>query len=189
MMQIVNWLNNNQGFTMSILTLVYVIATIVIVIYNRKSIQELQKTREQESRPYLFAYLQKDPRDMCFYFRIKNYGKSGGKIENIQVSPQLKFIGEKNVGEFLNNVILAPNHMIQLILLEQAEETRKNTYDVVIKYQPINNSNKSYEEEYTLIMQYTSQMGYTDSKTSSLSESENALKNIANCLDSIRNNI
>lgn len=51
----VNWLNSNQGFFMSILTLVYVMATIIIVIYNRKSIQELQKTREEESRPYIYT--------------------------------------------------------------------------------------------------------------------------------------
>lgn len=68
---IVNWLNSNQGFAMSILTLVYVVATIVIVIYNRKSIKELQKTREEESRPYIFAYLHRDPRDFHFSFRVK----------------------------------------------------------------------------------------------------------------------
>ena len=45
----IDWLNSNQGFVMSILTLVYVLATIIIVIYNRKAIQELQKTREEES--------------------------------------------------------------------------------------------------------------------------------------------
>jgi hypothetical protein len=83
----INWLNNNQGFTMSVLTLVYVLATIVIVIYNRKSIRELQKTREEESRPYIFACLHRDPRDVYFYFRIKNYGKTGGEIESIIVSP------------------------------------------------------------------------------------------------------
>ena len=37
----VDWLNDNQGFVRSVLTLVYVVATIVIVIYNRKSIRGL----------------------------------------------------------------------------------------------------------------------------------------------------
>ena len=31
------WLNDNQGFVMSVLTLVYVVATICILISNRKS--------------------------------------------------------------------------------------------------------------------------------------------------------
>ena len=183
----VNWLNSNQGFVMSVLTFVYVLATIVIVIYNRKSIKEFQKTREEESRPYIFAHLHKDPRDICFYFRIKNYGKTGGKIESIEISPKLKFVGDKDIGEFLNNVILAPNQILQFILPERNEETAKKTYDVNIKYHQINDSKKSYEEKYSLLTQYSSQMGYTDSNSSNLSSDENSLKNIANYLDCIRN--
>lgn len=189
MLEIVNWLNNNQGFAMSVLTLVYVIATIIIVIYNHKSIKELQNTREEESRPYIFAYLHKDPRDICFYFRIKNYGKTGAKIESIEISPLLKFVNEKNAGEFLSNVVLAPNQMLQFILLEKAKETASNTYDITIRYCPTNDCKKLYEERYSLITQYSTLMGYTDSNTSSLSEEENALKNITNYLDSIRNKI
>lgn len=83
----IGWLNSNQGFVMSILTAVYVIATIVIVIYNRKSIKEMQRTREEESRPYVFAYLHKDPRDMCFYLRVKNFGKTGARINSFDISP------------------------------------------------------------------------------------------------------
>lgn len=182
----VNWLNSNQGFVMSILTLVYVMATIIIVVYNRKSIQELQKTREEESRPYIFSYLHKDPRDMCFYFRIKNYGRTGGKIENIEVSPQLQFVDKKQVGEFLNNVILAPNQMLQFIVLERYGETSQKSYNVKIKYHSTSNLKKLHEEIYSLITQYSSQMGFTDNKASGLTEEENAMKNIANHLDSIR---
>lgn len=189
MLETINWLNNNQGFTMSILTLVYVLATIVIVIYNRKSIREIQKTREEESRPYIFAYLHRDPRDICFYLRVKNHGKTGGKIENINVTPQLNFVDNAVAGNFLNNVILAPNQMLQFILLERNEETTKKIYDINIQYHQTNNVEKKYEEKYSLLTQYSAQMGYTDSNSSNLSEKDNALKNIANYLDSIRNKI
>ena len=60
----IDWLNANQGFAMSVLTLVYVAATIIIVIYNRKTIKEMKDAREEESRPYVFVYLDKDPRDL-----------------------------------------------------------------------------------------------------------------------------
>ncbi len=48
-MNVVNWLNNNEGCTMTILTFVYVVATILICWYNAKS---ASATREQikESR-------------------------------------------------------------------------------------------------------------------------------------------
>lgn len=182
----INWLNSNQGFTMTILTLVYVLATIIIVVYNRKSIKELQISREEESRPYIFAYLHRDPRDLCFYFRVKNYGKTGGKIDSIIISPQLKFIDNLDASNFLNNVVLAPDQMLQFILLETKEETTKNSYIINIQYHQTNNGEKNYEEKYSLVTQYSSQMGYTDSKSSNLSETENALKNIASYLDSIR---
>ena len=184
---LITWLNNNQGFTMTLLTLVYVVATIVIVIYNRKSIREIEKTREEESRPYIFAYLHKDPRDLCFYLRVKNYGKTGGKIESINISPLLKLVDSKNVGDFLNNVILAPNQMLQFIVLERNEETSKEIYDVNLRYHQTNNTEKVYEEKYSLLTQYSTLMGYTDSNKSNLSETDNALRNIANYLDSIRN--
>jgi len=174
---------------MSVLTLVYVVATIVIVVFNRKSIRELQKTREEESRPYIFACLHRDPRDVCFYFRIKNFGETGGKIESITVFPKLKFIDDLDTGNFLNNVILAPNQMLQFILLERNEETAKNVCEVSIRYYQTNNQEKIYEDKYSLITQYSVQMGYTDSNKSNLSEKDNALKNIANYLDSIRNKI
>jgi len=187
--EIIKWLNVNQGFVMSILTCVYVLATIVIVIYNRKSIKEMQKGREEESRPYIFANLQKDPRDLCFYLRIKNYGKTGGKINDINISPSLKFADDDKIDVFLKNTILAPGQSIQFIILEQSEETSKNHYDVTIKYSSTYNSKKSYFEEYKLIIQYAHQMGYSDNKKSNISDEANAMYNIANYLDAIRNKL
>ena len=35
--EIIQWLNENNGFAMALLTLVYVIATILICIFNYKS--------------------------------------------------------------------------------------------------------------------------------------------------------
>jgi hypothetical protein len=93
---------------MSLLTLVYVAATIVIVIMNAKSINEMQKTREAEGRPYILLNLHKDPRDRCFYLRIKNYGKSGATIKQIEISPHMKLVESKSGNSVLNGCVLAP---------------------------------------------------------------------------------
>ena len=37
----ITWMNQNQGFIMCVLTFVYVVATVIIVIMNRKSINEM----------------------------------------------------------------------------------------------------------------------------------------------------
>lgn len=189
MVHLIKWLNDNQGFVMSVLTCVYVIATIVIVIYNRKSIKEMEKGREEENRPYIFANLNKDPRDICFYLRVKNYGKTGGRIDSINISPSLKFADENKIEEFLKNTILAPGQLLQFIILERNEETSKNDYEVSIEYVSTSNNKKIYTEKYKLITQYASQMGYTDHKESNLSDEENAIHNIANYLDAIRNKL
>lgn len=185
----IEWLNQNQGFVMSVLTAVYVLATIVIVVYNRKSIKEMQESRKAESRPYVFAYLHKDPRDLCFYLRIKNYGKTGALIENIEISPKLKFVGETETKDFLKNVVLAPDQLLQFIVLEQKEETMKCNYNVGLRYKSTQTDKEQFEESYTLIVQYAHQMGYTDNKTSNISPEANALKNIAGYLDSIRSKL
>jgi len=189
MSETITWLNSNQGFVMSILTCVYVVATIVIVVYTGKSIKELEKTREEESRPYIFANLQKDPRDVCFFLRVKNYGKTGGRISQININPNLKFADNLKVEDFLNNTILAPGQSLQFIIMEQNNETSKRNYDVTISYTPTFNDNMEYSEKYNLVTQYASQMGYTDNKKSNLTPEANAINNIAHYLDAIRHKL
>ena len=46
-MNIINWLNINSGFVMSILTFVYVIATILICYFNYKTTQTTKKQIEE----------------------------------------------------------------------------------------------------------------------------------------------
>ena len=76
---------------MCLLTFVYVVATIVIVYYNKKSIKEMIKTREEDNRPYVFANLEKYPRDRFFTLKIKNYGKLSAKINKIEIEPKINF--------------------------------------------------------------------------------------------------
>jgi len=182
----INWLNTNQGFVMSLLTLIYVIATLVIVLYNRKTIREMKEGREAESRPYVFVYLDKDPRDLCFYLRIRNYGKSGAKINHVSIAPNLKLCHEALPEDFLKGVILAPAQTLEFIVLEKEDETLKNDYAISIQYTSVDGSGKQYSENYMLTIQYAHQMGYTDNKQSNLTDEANALRNIANHLDSMR---
>lgn len=185
-MSVIDWLNVNQGFVMSLLTLVYVIATVIIVWYNRRSINELQQTREVESRPYVFVYLDKEPRDHCFYLRVKNYGKSIARIDGVEISPKLKLAGDALPEDFLKNVIIAPTQILEFIVLGQKDEIAENDYSVRIFYSSVGKTSKKYCEEYTLTLQYTRQMGYTDSNRRNLNDEANALRNIASHLDSLR---
>lgn len=184
-MPIIQWLNENQGFVMSMLTLVYVAATIVIVIYNRKSIQEMKNTREAESRPYVFAYLYREPRDGLFTFRIKNYGKSGAKIDSVRITPSIQFIDNADPQNFLANVIMAPAQSLQFLTLKQEQDMGETEYSIDIIYSALYGKQEKFSEKYTITIQYSDQMGYVDSSQSNISPEANALKNIANHLESI----
>ncbi|SEW38868.1 hypothetical protein [[Clostridium] fimetarium] len=182
----ISWMNNNQGFVMCLLTAVYVIATIIIVYYNRKSINEIKETREAESRPYVFANLISDARDMCFYLQVKNYGKTGAKILELSIEPNLKINSTNNNTKFIENTILAPSQVLQFIVIEERDKTAESSYKVKIEYESLTSSMKKYTEEYELNVQYIDCVGHTDSNASNLSKTENYLKRISEHLDSIR---
>jgi hypothetical protein len=173
---------------MSVLTAVYVIATIIIVIYNRKSIKEIKETREAEGRPYVFVNLIKDARDMCFDLQIKNFGKAGARIVKLEFEPMIKIIDEEGF-IFLENTIIAPNQAINLLILEKSQDTAKNDYKAKIIYESLTSKKISYAEEYELKIKYAHHMGHTDSSSSNLNKTENYLKNISEYLDSIRINM
>lgn len=186
----INWLNLNQGFVMSVLTLVYVVATIIIVYYNRIVIREMQQSREDESRPYVFANLHKDPRDTRFSLIIKNYGNSSAQIESIDIEPKLKFISQEMPDNFMKGVVLAPNQMVYFLIAEKTVETYKKKYIAQISYKSVALRNqKIYDEQYEILTDYASNMGYSNIVNSSSSKSESALVNIVSELESIRFNI
>lgn len=183
----IDWLNSNQGFVMCLLTLIYVLATVVIVIMNKLSINEMQKNRLEDSRPYIMINLVKDPRDRCFYVRIKNYGKTGAVLSSITISPDLNFVKDSGEKIVLDGCMFPPNHMIQLIVLEEWEKTSENDYNVEITYDSLESNPRHFTEKYKLVVQYAHLQGYTDTQKSGKSDVENAIINISNSLDSIRN--
>lgn len=186
---IIIWLNSNQGFMMCLLTFVYVLATIAIVVMNNRTIREMQETRIAESRPYVFVSLHKDSRDICFYLRVKNYGKTGAVINELHITPTLKLVDIGDKHGLLKGSVLAPNQTLQFIVIEKWKETCKNVYSVEIDYGMVGDANSKFHEHYVLVIQYAHQMGYTEITGSSQNKSENSLKAIAEHLDSIRHKL
>lgn len=189
-LDIINWLNSNQGFVMIVLTIVYVLATIIIVIYTRKSIQQSELTREEESRPYIFANLHKDPRDLWFSLRIKNYGKTGAKIKSISITPTVKLNYDKDVSEMLNNIVMAPSQLMQVGIMNKKEEIYKiENFTVTIKYSPTYNLKKEYDESYEISSIFAKGLSYEKTTRNNKNIIENELINISQYLDSIRNKL
>jgi len=96
MTDLVTWLNANQGFAISLLTLIYVVATVVIVIVqiraNRlsaKNIETIVSLEKERTRPSILFRL--EPRDHGFIFvSVRNIGESTAFDVEIQVAPEPK---------------------------------------------------------------------------------------------------
>lgn len=52
MCEIINWMNDNNGFVMAVLTFVYVIATIFICIFNGRSASATKRQTEEAQRQF-----------------------------------------------------------------------------------------------------------------------------------------
>lgn len=185
----INWFNSNQGFVMIILTTAYVLFTGIIVYYNRKTINEMKITRENELRPYIFGQFTK------FYdygkivdFQIRNSGKTGGVIKKITVSPELKLSKTTKGLKSLENFILAPNQSLSIQVFALVKDLIDINYEIHIEYQAIN-STKIFTEDYKIPFIAYSLSGYSYTHEGNNSKEEDALINIASILSSINKRI
>ena len=144
--KMISWMNNNQGFVMCLLTTVYVIATIIIIIYNKKAIKEMKVTREQESRPYIIANLEYN---IIHGMQIKvgNHGKMGAKINHLRVEPKLSINLVDNL-DFFEGTFLAPNQVIMFEVKNNDKSGKEGFYEVDIEYETLGDSIKVYSEKY-----------------------------------------
>lgn len=174
---------------MACLTFIYVVATVVIVYFNKRSIDEMRTAREEEARPYVFAYLAfvARERQRCTLV-VKNYGKSGARIISFRIIPGLSLVhGETDCG-FLDEMILAPGQAIRLLAIDPDRKLHEREFNVSISYQTLDGA-KTFSEDYVLIQQYVSESGYADTAQSGSEKWENALINISSSLDTIKTNM
>lgn len=85
MSEIINWLNQNAGATSAILTAVYVIATIIIIFYNHKTVKEMRHTRKQEIKPQIVLSFETRRKGLLCLV-VKNSGSSAAKNLKIELS-------------------------------------------------------------------------------------------------------
>jgi hypothetical protein len=133
----VDWLNANEGATMAILTAVYVIATVVICIFNYKSAKatkeqtdEIHRQFDEENRPYVTMSLIYE-RKSFYGLRFTNHGKRIATQVKISLSQDfIDSLSEPNYKELLEKqagreCIIDIDHHYDLFF--SSNEIRKNT--------------------------------------------------------------
>ncbi len=81
----ISWLNDNQGAVMAILTLVYVVATIVLAGLQRRTLTEIRIDRELREKPDVQLTVRITPEGLIM-FALKNYGGSPAKDISVDFS-------------------------------------------------------------------------------------------------------
>ena len=131
---------------------------------NNMTIKEMKEARAAESHSYVFVSLHKDPRDVCFYLRVKNHGKTGAIINRLQIAPIIKLVDIEEKSNFLERIILAPNQTLRIYCFGKMGKKlvkRIITWKLNIQWSGMQIS--GFHEQYGLcVVQYAHQMGYPD---------------------------
>ena len=185
MASILLWINNNQGFVMVLLTLIYVLATIIIVIFNSKSIREFRITREAETRPYVLGqFTSFSDYINQLDFQLRNYGKTAAKIEDISITPALPISERAGDIQCVKGLIIAPNQTFNIQLIGELSSLLENTFSVHIKYKGLG-MKKTYTEDYSIPLKAYSLLGHTYVTRPFSKGDSDALRNIASILSSM----
>ena len=170
----INWANQNSGFLLVILTLVYVLATISILLVmaksnrlTRKSLEQTENLEKSRLRPYLSVYLKivkrggtENSSGLPYgYLFLKNSGLSQALNISIEMKPQLysepHMGGEKikKIPYFVEHKThyLAPNGCISDdigFLASYYERFDPPVFKGLIQYCDANDS--KYKEDFTI---------------------------------------
>jgi len=99
-----NWLNQNNGATLALLTAIYVVATIVLVIVTvqatkiaQNSLKAAERFERERSRPYVTVSLINKPLG-TIQILVRNVGATGAYAVRIQTAPEILILeGGKDV--------------------------------------------------------------------------------------------
>jgi len=152
--EIVKWLNTNQGFTMIILTFVYITATVLIFVANYLSVKELKRTRVEQSRPHVIVYLDVFP-SRIVQLIIHNIGKTVARNVKITSIPELNKPNEfplKKSYFFTKAIPIIPPDYKYFAFLGTFNELKTKTgeyekYTFEVTYNDSSNKNK-YSEKF-----------------------------------------
>ncbi|PTL38126.1 hypothetical protein [Alkalicoccus saliphilus] len=154
-LHVVLWLNDNNGAVLALLTLIYVLTTFLIFYANLSSVKEMQKSREEENRPYIVVYL-RYLNNGGVEFVVKNIGKTLAKNISITSNPDIDYPKERPLSKsnLLNNTIsnMAPDFeysgLLEKVWDLKDKEGNFPTYAITVFY--IDTKEKGYKEEYVL---------------------------------------
>ena len=158
-MEIIDWLNQNDGFFLVVLTTAYVIATIVTVRKMAKSNKIAQKNIEvfkelekERNRPSLVFTIE-PVKTVLVEAKVRNVGISTAHNISIETDPEISNLKKGREVKFLSEDIpsLAPGAELSTIMgsfNEFLEKIDNKSVSGFIKYQRLDG--KEYKEDFNI---------------------------------------
>jgi hypothetical protein len=90
--KLTDWLNRNQGAVMTVLTFVYVVATILLVWLSRKSLKTAIALEKNRLRPYVLFNISSSMATKTTYASIRNLGATAAYNIKVSIEPKLEHL-------------------------------------------------------------------------------------------------
>lgn len=183
MSTLVQWCNQNQGFVSAVLTFIYVVSTIGLVLFARRSnalaqknIETLTRLEEERLRPYVLLEIFFEMPWVCI--KASNQGQTVAHDLSFEITPPLKVVlggensipkdkTEKTIGFVQHGVkTLAPSQVISSLvgtLARVKEGCPALLFDARITYADARG--KKYSDHCVLDLRYMSDAVYVSKKT------------------------
>lgn len=126
---------------------------------NRKSVEEMERSRKAEYRPYVVVYMDYQPNGVVQLI-VQNIGKKMANLVRISTDKDIKFPKEKPLCESrsMKDGIpnLPPGHPITFFLgfAWDMQDDNNNAPSYIAKISYSDETGESYEEEYILDINY-----------------------------------
>jgi hypothetical protein len=105
---VVDSLNRNQGAVMAVLTFVYVLATIVIVFFTRKSVTNAITLEKNRLRPYVIFNISSSTTSHMTFASVRNGGLTAAYNIKVTVHPELERIEGERSSLTENSILFLP---------------------------------------------------------------------------------
>lgn len=129
------------------------ITSIIVAVLTYKNLKEFKLSRIEESRAYIVFYIDKKKSEDIHSLIIKNFGKSGGKLIDISITPKLDITKispdyDSTVAD-IKNIFLAPGQYIKSNFDFRYYPDKK--FSVIVNYECMG---KVYAESYIIDLSY-----------------------------------
>lgn len=134
-----------------------VIFTDLSLLIGVKTIKQNNKINKEANRAYIVFYIRKSYGTNEYFLNIKNFGKTEGKLLDIQLSPKLSYekteilkdIRDIKLLTEMKDVYFAPNQCITSYF--PFEEYLDRNFNVLIRYETLN---EIIEDNYSINIDY-----------------------------------